>query len=338
MEQIEQLLSLADHPAFLAEDGRVCAANAQAISHGIGIGTSIEDLLDGCADAWREFSGGYLSLPLLLCGIRCCATVTTVGPRQLFTLEPETADTELRMLSLAAQALREPLGDVMALVESLPNDETDERTAQISRGLHRLLRIVGNMSPHPPVRPQMHEVGALLREIWDSAQPACESQGFRFTYEPCPAPVYSSVDEGLLMRAIHNLLSNAMKFSEGREIRMQLSLHRPYYHITILDPGGASQPELVDPFTRCLRNPGLEDPRSGLGMGMQVVRHAALAHGGTVLMTTASEGGIRVTLSLPLRQNPTAVRSPRLGISYTGEHDPLLIELSDILPAEFYKK
>lgn len=338
MEQIEQLLSLADHPAFLVQQGYVCAANAQAHAHGIEIGASVEKLLDGCADAWRAFSGGYLSLPLLLCGVRCCATVTTVGARQLFTLEPETMDTELGMLSLAAQALREPLGDVMALVEAAPGGEADARTAQISRGLHRLLRIVGNMSPHPPVRPQMHDVGALLQEIWDSAQPACESRGFRFLYESGPAPVYSSVDEGLLTRAIHNLLSNSMKFSKGREIRMQLALRRPYYYITILDPGGTMGPALADPFTRCLRRPGLEDPRSGMGMGMQVVRHAALAHGGTVLMTAPPEGGIRVTLSLPVRQDTAAVRSTRMGISYTGEHDPLLIELSDVLPAEFYRK
>ena len=33
---------------------------------------------------------------------------------------------------------------------------------------------------------------------------------------------------------------------------------------------------------------------------------------------------------------PTLVRSPRHRISYSGDRDPMLVELSDVLPPEFY--
>lgn len=335
MEQTIQLLELMERPAFCTEDGRITAANAAALSRQIVIGEMVSDLLACGKEAYAEFQSGYLCLDLELCGQHCPATVTTLGTRHLFTLEPEDTEDELRMLSLAAQELREPLGDVMALVENLPSDLRE--LPGISRGLYRLLRIVGNMTPHPPVRMEVVEVNALLREVWDQAQPACESRGIRFTFSPHPAPVYSCADTGLLIRAIHNLLSNAMKFSTGGSIHLQLTMRRQFYQITMHDSGSPLSGQSLDPFTRFLREPGLDRPESGLGLGMRLVRSAALAHGGTVLMDTPKDGGVRVSMSIPVRQNTSAVRSPLLQVSYCGERDPLLIELSDVLPAEFYK-
>ncbi len=335
MEQTIQLLELMERPAFCTEDGRITAANAAALSRQIVIGSPVMDLLACGKEAYAEFQSGYLCLDLELCGQRCPATVTTLGTRHLFTLEPEDAAEELRMLSLAAQELREPLSDVMALVENLPPNIRE--LPGINRGLYRLLRIVSNMTPHPPVRMEMLDVNALLREVWDHAQTACESRGIRFTFTPHPAPVYSYADSGLLTRAVHNLLSNAMKFSSDGSVHLQLTMRRQFYQITLHDTGSTLSVQIQDPFTRFLRQPGLEEPASGLGLGMRLVRNAALAHGGTVLLDIPREGGVRVTMRIPVRQTAPAVRSPRLHLSYSGELDPMLIELSDVLPAKFYE-
>ena len=335
MEQTIQLLELTDRPAFCTEDGRITAANAAALSRQIVIGAQIAELLACGKEAYAEFDSGCLCLELELCGQRCPATVTVLGTRHLFTLEPEDTEDDLRMLSLAAQQLREPLGDVMALVENLP-PVLRERSG-INRGLHRLLRIVGNMTPHPPVQMEMADINALLREVWDHAQPACDSLGITFTFTPHPTAVYSYADTGLLTRAIHNLLSNAMKHTAGGSIHLQLTMRQQFYQITMHDTGSPLSDQLRDPFSRFLREPGLDTSGSGLGLGMRLVRSAALAHGGTVLMDNPREGGVRVMMRCPVRQQSSAVRSPRLQMSYCGERDPLLIELSDVLPADFYK-
>ena len=331
MEQIKQMLALMDRPAFCVEAGRIRALNTAARSLALGEETPLAELLSAGQDAYAEFTEGCLTLELTLPGGSRMATVTTVDGRHLFTLEPETAEGDMRMLSLAAQTLRDPLTDVMALVDSLPADT--EKLPQLNRSLHRLLRIIGNMTPPPPFRPETAELNALLEEIWDQAQPACTAKGIRFTFTPSPAPVYTAVDGPLLTRAIHNLLSNSMKFSAGRELSLSLQRSGKRLRIRFRDPGGVLPP---DPFTRYLREPGLEDPRCGLGMGMQLVRSAAIAHGGTVLMTALPEGGLLTELCLPIRQE-NALRSPRRRLSYTGERDTLLVELSDVLPPEFYQ-
>ncbi len=331
MEQIDNLLALLDRPAFRAENGRITALNPAARALALSEDTDLGALLADRRDAYAEFSGGCLSLELTLPGGTVPAEVTMLDRGHLFTLEPETAEDDLRMLSLAAQVLREPLADVMTLAEALPEDTANR--SELTRGLHRLLRILGNMTPPPAFRPEMLELNALLREIWDSAQPACEAKGIRFSFTPAPAPVYTAADAPLLTRAIHNLLSNSMKFSPGRELRLELQRSGGICRIRFFDSGTALPP---DPFTRYLREPGLEDPRSGLGMGLKLVRDAAMAHRGSVLMTTPREGGVLTELRLPIRQD-AVVRSPRLCISYTGEYSPLLVELSDVLPPEFYK-
>ncbi len=331
MEQIDNLLALLDRPAFRAENGRITALNPAARALALSEDTDLTALLTDGRDAYAEFSGGCLSLELTLPGGTVPAEVTKLDRGHLFTLEPETAEGDLRMLSLAAQALRDPLADVMTLAEALPEDTANR--SELTRGLYRLLRILGNMTPPPAFRPEMVELNALLREICDSAQPACEAKGIRFAFTPSPAPVYTAADGAMLTRAIHNLLSNSMKFSSGRELRLELQRSGGICRIRFLDPGAALPP---DPFTRYLREPGLEDPRIGLGMGLKLVRDAAMAHRGTVLMTAPGEGGLLTELRLPIRQD-TPLRSPRLRISYTGEYSPLWVELSDVLPPEFYK-
>ena len=176
-------------------------------------------------------------------------------------------------------------------------------------------------------------MNALLREVWEQTQPACDASGIDFTFIPSPAPVFTAADGPMLARVIHNLLSNSMKFSPGQTLTLELRRKGTRLHILYTDPGALMPP---DPFTRYLRDPGLEDSRCGLGMGMRMVRTAATAHRGTVLMTIPREGGVLTELCLPIEQN-TPLRSPRLRVSYTGEWDPLLVELSDVLPPEFYK-
>ena len=331
MEQFDRLPELLDRPAFCVEDGLITALNPAARGFALSEGMSVSELLASGQEAYAEFTAGCLTLEMSLPGGTVCATVTALDRGRLFTLEPETAEDDLRLLSLAAQALRDPLSDVMALVDSLPT-ETRLRP-EINRGLHRLLRIVGNMTPQPAFRPEMIELNALLREVWDQTQPACEAKGIRFTFTPSPAPVYTAADGRLLTRAIHNLLSNSMKFSPGSQVRLELLRSGSTCRIRYFDSGASLPPE---PFTRYLREPGLEDPRRGLGMGLRLVRTAATAHGGTVLMTAPRGGGVLTDIRLPIRQD-TTVHSPLLRIGYTGEWDPLLVELSDVLPPEFYK-
>ena len=109
--------------------------------------------------------------------------------------------------------------------------------------------------------------------------------------------------------------------------------------LQIQDSGsGIAQQIRSSLFHRYLRQPGIEDSRWGLGLGMVLIRSAAANHGGTVLIDSPSGTGTRVTMTLSIRQPQEAtLRSPILRVDYAGERDHALIELSDCLPAQLYE-
>ncbi len=336
MDQIKQLLELMDHPAIWVVRGQISAANTAALHRQFLPGMEVEPLLTSGAEEYREFVCGCLSLSVQCCTERYTATVTALDQGHIFTLDPVNADAELHTLSLAAQELREPLGNALALLEELQGDA--DICARLNKSLHQLLRIVGNMSDQPLPRLELLDVNSLLLELWEKVKPACDARSVELVFRSHPQPIYTCADSDLLTRAIHNLLSNALKYTEsGGKVHLACTMRNHIYRISLHSSGMIVGP-LQNPFARYRREPGLEDGRSGLGLGLKIVQSAALSHGGAVLLDTPSEGGVRVTLSMPLRQNTAGLRSSRYRISYSGERDPMLIELSDVLPPEFYRK
>ena len=335
METIRQLFSMTDRPAFCVEDGIITAVNDAAAARQLHPGEPLAPLLRSGREALSEFTQGFLCLTLSLCGQDIPAMVTAMEGRLIFTLEPEQVREELRLLALASEALREPLGDVMSLVENLQADP--DQLAQVSRGLHRMLRLIGNMTPHPKSRMVLMDVNELLRELWDRSMSVCESRGIEFRFVPHDTPVYSLVDRELLERAFYNLLSNAIRHAERGSISLQLRMSRKQYQICLYNSGSTLSRMGQDPFAGFLREPGMGAPGRGMGMGLRLVHSAASVHGGSVLMTESSKGGVQVVMSLPVQQDVSQVKTPRLQISYAGDHDPMLVELSDVLPPEFYR-
>ena len=110
--------------------------------------------------------------------------------------------------------------------------------------------------------------------------------------------------------------------------------------LTIEDSGsGIAETVRVNLFRRYQREPGIEDSRYGLGLGLAIVRTAAANHGGTVLISNGREGGTRITMTLAIRQDDsTILRSPLLRPDYTGGFDHGLVELADCLNPEYYRE
>ena len=132
-----------------------------------------------------------------------------------------------------------------------------------------------------------------------------------------------------------------MKFTpKGGNIRAKLFRREKRLYLTVQDSGsGIPENQRSSVYTRFLRHPGLDDSRQGIGLGMVLIRSAATAHGGTVLIEQSKDTGLRLTMTMAIRQNREGiVRSPGLRVDYAGEWDHSLIELSESLPASLYKK
>lgn len=353
MEEIKDIIGMLDlmiQPAFSVTDGIIRHVNAAARSQLISEGTAVDTLLITGKQEYEEFRGGCLYLTLSIGG----ASVSRMGDTDIFVLEQDADQAELQAMALAARELRQPLSNVMTVADKLfpiagkdDDPELQDQVARINRGLYQMLRIIGNMSDAYRYSKgsgsglQTVDICALIQELFASHAALIRHTNMQLNFSVPNQPIFCLVDEEKLERAVSNILSNAVKFSHpGDRIDAALVRKNDLLYLTVRDCGSGIAPALRSSvYARYLREPGIEDGRFGIGLGMVLIRSAAAAHGGTVLMEHLQDQGTQITMTLRLRQsNETIVRSPMHTIDYAGERDHKLIELSESLPAGVYKK
>ena len=332
-----QFLDMLPQPAFLVRSGSIAYANPAAAAFLLEPGTPIADLLFTGTEEYAAFDGGTLCLQLQHGPALWEASVTRSPDGDLFLLE-QPEDPALQALSLAAMELRAPLGTAMQEAERLPAD-----TALLKRSLYQLLRRISNMSDaagyqeNPEGSPELRDICAVLDEIFEKATAMAEQAGIRLRYRGLAESHICPVDTQRLERGVYNLISNAAGFSQpGTVIDAALRRSGKRLYLTVSDSGSGIPSALRGQlYSRYRRQPGLEDPRFGIGLGMVLIRAAAAAHKGTVLLETG-DAGTKVTLTFSLAQPQGQLRSPLLRADYAGERDHSLVELSDLLPPETY--
>lgn len=355
MEQKEDMIAMLHQipsPAFFVENGRITGVNTPALQRGIAEEQSIDSMLATGHAEYSAFQDGWLYLTVLVCDLPCSACVTRVGQRHLFVLEEDGDQAELQSMALAAQALRGPLSNVMTVADRLfplsssdGSAQTQEQIAKINRGLYQMLRIVCNMSDayryscDRGLRTELRDVTSLLREIFQHSAPLIEHTGLHLSYRLPQEAIFCLVDASRLERAVSNILSNAMKFTpKGGTIHAQLRRKDKMLYLTVCDSGSGVDPQIrANLYSRYQRAPGVEDGRFGIGLGMVLVRGAAAAHGGTVLLEQGEQFGLRLTMTIPIRQSSDPmVRSPMIHVDYAGNRSHPLVEFSDCLPLELF--
>ena len=343
-KELRDWLNLLIRPGFYVEEGRITQVNAAAQGLLLEPGMDIAPLITSGLESYQHFQTGCLYVQLTLSGTTFQGCVTKDGSADVFTLESETGDTALQVLSLAAQKLRTPLSAVMHGVQAMC-EENNPQAAALNRGLYQLLRLVGNMSDAGRcpgnARMETADLTAFFDELFEKTAVFAQDAGIRLEYQGLSKPVLCLAARDLLERAVLNLLSNAFKFTpKGSTVRVTLFTGGTSLRLSVWDNGpGIAQEIQGNLFSRYLRQPGIEGSRFGLGLGMVLVRSAAAAHEGAVLIDQPEGWGTRVTLTIALRRETAGVlRSPTMRIDYAGERDHALTELSDCLPISLYQK
>ena len=353
LRDINTMLQLMPQPAFRVENGTISHVNHAAAAYLLAPGQAFADLIHTGRQEYEEFTSGSLYLTLLLAQQQVGATLCRMEHGDIVTLQQPMDMPQLKVLALAARELREPLNGILSLTEQMlpgmaPENTTQQlQLAQLNRRLYQLLRITGNMSDAGAYaqgfarRMEAIEICSFLQELLEKASAFGSFNGVSLAYELPRDTIFTMVDKEKLERAVNNLLSNAVIYApKNSTIRATLTLTGTLLSLTIQDEGTGFAPETrSNVYERFRREPGIEDGRHGIGLGMVLVRSVASMHGGTVLMQQSPETGTKVTMTMKLRQSTNAlVRSPAFRVDYAGERDHALIELSDVLPPELYSK
>ena len=116
-------------------------------------------------------------------------------------------------------------------------------------------------------------------------------------------PLLVAGDRGRLAQVVHNLLTNAVKYSPGGG-RIELRLEQVGAHacLQVRDEGigipAAAMPHLFQRFYRAAN--GAATATNGLGIGLYVVKEIVTRHGGSIAVDSHEGHGSTFTVCLPV--------------------------------------
>lgn len=200
------------------------------------------------------------------------------------------------LLAETAHDLRTPVAALRALAEAAERNP-EQREELLSRTV-RLAKRMGGIIDGLLVRARLAAgVEQLtMQPIWldqlvTGVVEETPADGAQVTVTAAPTMVHG--DPVLLQRAVTNLLDNALRY--GRLPGQKAIVHVAVANgrVTIADSGPGIDPAVAqsafDRFTTS----------GGSGLGLSIVRWVALAHGGTLSVYNAEQGGAIFELVLP---------------------------------------
>jgi signal transduction histidine kinase len=153
-------------------------------------------------------------------------------------------------------------------------------------------------------------IASAVQAAVESIKPAAEAKNIQIqtTLDPKAGPIIA--DEDRIQQIVWNLLSNAVKFTppEGR-IEICAWQDEDVARIQVIDSGVGIPPNFL-PYIFDRFRQGDETSakmRSGLGLGLAIVRHLIELHHGSIEASSAGVGqGAVFTLTFPLQARKAA--------------------------------
>lgn len=218
----------------------------------------------------------------------------------------DTLRSQRDLLRAVSHELRTPLARMtLALDEALELDEGPARTAMLERMERSLddmrqlvdeLLAIGRLEAAGVDDLDAVDLAALL----DDAERLARELDPRLEVEREVGTDAVAGDARLLRRALHNLVTNAVRHAAGR-VRISSRADGEHVEIAVEDDGPGVPPRdrerVFDVFAR-----GDESRAAhlgGVGLGLAIVRQIAQAHGGDARVESGSLGGARFVIRLP---------------------------------------
>ena len=279
-----------------------------------------------------------------------------VNGRRLYTViardisERRRTEEELReadrrkdmFLGMLAHELRNPLAAIASAGEVLHRTAADATVQKLSGVIRRQTRALARMVDdlldvsrvtlgkiqltHEPLVLQ-EVVGRSMEAMRDTAARG----GVRLDAQMSDDPIWVRGDATRLEQVLSNLLANAVKFTpSGGAITMTAGREAAEAVLRVRDTGigidPALLPRIFDLFVQ--GDTSLDRTKSGLGIGLALVRQVVMLHGGDVAASSAGPGtGAEFVVRLPAAEVDQVAESETVGQRRTsGLVDVLVVD------------
>ncbi|MES2525553.1 MAG: ATP-binding protein [Bdellovibrionota bacterium] len=215
--------------------------------------------------------------------------------------------------SVASHELKTPLTSMrlngqilLKRSEKLPGtvspDSFISNIQQNDKSISKLVRLVDDMldisrirTGRITLRKEDFDLCDLLKDIMKRTHLSTETT---VTMNDC-GQVVGHWDKLRIEQVVSNLLSNAIRYGDGKPVYVSIEKKNERVHLSIRDNGIGIPKEFLDTiFNRYVRGPSGDV--QGLGLGLYISRHIIESHGGTIRVVSDTGSGSTFIVELPL--------------------------------------
>jgi PAS domain S-box-containing protein len=251
--------------------------------------------------------------------------------------------TKSRFLAAASHDLRQPLQSLglylSVMTREFDQPKLQEVGAKMRKSLDTMRELLDALLDISrldgdsviPAKRDIHIQEILDRIVTDNIQQA-EAKGLQFSCTSNNCVVHS--DPGLLERVIENFVTNAIRYTDRGQVRIDCTYNGSVARIAVRDSGvGIAEDELERVFEEYyqLANP-VRDRRKGLGLGLSIVKHIARLLDHPLDVTSVPGEGSTFAVDVPLGasvlEQSTPI-TPVTGRHRRGRREPIVLLVDD---------
>jgi signal transduction histidine kinase len=277
----------------------------------------IDDRVDGVVVLSSPTARQIAREDLLLWRAMAAQIGSAVGSARLFARLQEALRARSEFVNTMSHELRSPLHVIIGYADML-NESRDNAgflAGRIRASALELLHLVENTlavarlgAGKVRLEPSEFDLYELADELRESVAALPEAQhGVAVRWQLSDDLPAVRLDRLKLKEVVHNLVSNALKFTERGAVTVRVGCEGERLRIDVEDTGAgvppAAQERIFDMFERLDSASG---PRAtGVGLGLYIVKSLVQLMQGTVTLASDLGSGSRFTVVLPLQLHRT---------------------------------
>lgn len=219
-------------------------------------------------------------------------------------------------LSTASHELKTPLSSVIAYAEllddhdgKLSREQSREFVGRLRAEANRLLGLIDDIldlsrleSGKMVLKSRRVDLGEIARGAVETTRPMAQKYGVELASEVEEGLPALHLDEVKMRQVIVNLLVNAVKFSpRSGVVTVRIRRDAGHVRLEVHDQGPGIPPDSATHIFELFgQGPGEAEGRSGLGIGLHLVKRLTELHGGHVGVNSRAGDGSTFWVRLPL--------------------------------------
>ena len=285
----------------------VAAGSAAAAGiAGLLVARSIARALRDLAGAARSIASGDLAARAPVTGRGELAAAGSAFNVMASSVE-RLFDARRELVSWASHDLRTPLASLRALIEAAEDGLVDfeealptlrQQAASLTAIVDDLFELAQIDAGALSLELQRIDIGELVSSTVRVLRPEAAMRGVSLTTVLAPGPVAVAPDK--IERVLANLIANALRHTPADgavAVRIERSDSQVQVHVE--DTGAGFAPDApARMFERFWRGDRARSEQ-GAGLGLAIARGLVEAHGGRIWAENRTQGGARVSFSLP---------------------------------------